>query len=395
MVETTLPSPFLSEREPECRVFRGAYATVTRARFPAPGARHGSLAGCLYTSDFERIDLSQREGGHFGDLFPSENPTRLEAADFRDAPLVRGRCLYLGHLMQHYGHFLIETLPNLGWARRLPEFDWLVFHPSWEKGMLPGNLFQALTVLGIPAHKLRVIEAPVQLEEVVVPERLFAFHHRANTRAREMYQVLRDTWAPDDGKPSLASPAIFLSRVNVSLYFGRTLIANEGFLEEQLLRLGFDVVCPENLSWEEQVRLFGAARFVVSAPGSGPHNILFGWPGGTLLEIGDARSVGGFYPTQSLCNQLAGWRALHLPFKGTMLARKPGWEVCWLPLAAIRRQIVQDPSFAALRDQLPRRGRRIGGGSFRRGLRLMLKGLLRAGKDQAARLAPQRREGNA
>jgi hypothetical protein len=376
----------LSVQEPQWLTFRGAYASETKVFWPGPGDRQGTIAGCLYTSEFERIALSEREGGHFGDVLVSSNPQRASADWFREAVQLPGRSLYLGHLMQHYGHFLIETLPNLWWTRQLPEFDWLVFHPFHEKGPPPETFRKVLALLGIPFSKVRVIDGPTRLDEVVVPERLFTFHRSANVRARKMYQFLSAQWGGSARVPLSDQGCYYLSRRYAVLQHGRAFVANEVLLEAQMLRLGLDVIYPDRLVFEDEVNVFSHARLLVGAGGSGMHNLVFARPGGLILEIGDSRSVQGFYPTQQLCNELAGWQGTRLPLFGSLIARRPGLEVTWIDPRRIRAAIQSEPLARELLSTRTRRGRRIAGGNDASGYRLLLRGLARAAKEKTAQL---------
>jgi capsular polysaccharide biosynthesis protein len=66
---------------------------------------------------------------------------------------------------------------------------------------------------------------------------------------------------------------------------GRRRIANESELTPILDRFGFQTVCAEELSFEEQVKLASRARYLVSNHGAGLTNMLFMREGGSVLEL--------------------------------------------------------------------------------------------------------------
>lgn len=66
---------------------------------------------------------------------------------------------------------------------------------------------------------------------------------------------------------------------------GRRRVANEAELIPVLKNFGFEIVCAEDLSFEEQVKLFSGARYLVSNHGAGLTNMLFMRDGGSVLEL--------------------------------------------------------------------------------------------------------------
>lgn len=66
---------------------------------------------------------------------------------------------------------------------------------------------------------------------------------------------------------------------------GRRKIVNEDELMPVLTKFGFEVVCAEELSFEEQVKRFSRARYLVSNHGAGLTNMLFMREGGSVLEL--------------------------------------------------------------------------------------------------------------
>src|ERR1700749_4097500 len=71
------------------------------------------IKGCVYDSNGDLISLSQRTSGVGGDRIVNSDSPRIEnvTATIR----IEHDCVYLGHLMGHYGHFLTETLSSF-WA---------------------------------------------------------------------------------------------------------------------------------------------------------------------------------------------------------------------------------------------------------------------------------------
>ena len=81
-------------------------------------------------------------------------------------------------------------------------------------------------------------------------------------------------------------------------------VQGEQKLTSMITQLGFEVVCPGDLHFKDQVRLFSEARFVVSVHGAGLSNIIFMPEGGKVLEIFGNRYVQSAYFWLSFLRQL-------------------------------------------------------------------------------------------
>jgi capsular polysaccharide biosynthesis protein len=66
---------------------------------------------------------------------------------------------------------------------------------------------------------------------------------------------------------------------------------NEEEIEALFMRYGFTILHPEQLSIQDQVRLFSRARMIAGPRGSGLHNIVFARPDTPLLLLTERRSV--------------------------------------------------------------------------------------------------------
>lgn len=74
---------------------------------------------------------------------------------------------------------------------------------------------------------------------------------------------------------------IFVSRANTY----RRRISNEHEILPIINNYGFEVIHPENISFEEQVKLFYSTAVLVGLHGAGLTNMIFMQPGSTIIEI--------------------------------------------------------------------------------------------------------------
>ncbi|MGY2052993.1 glycosyltransferase family 61 protein [Methylobacterium sp. JK268] len=194
--------------------------------------------------------------------------------------------LYVGQINPHYGHFIINTLarfwPLLDAAgARMPI---LCHGPVEAHGRLSSPAFVAtiLERLGLRLADLTVFDRPVRVRRVTVIAPALRELAWAHPRMAALGEVIGRTSL--EGVPVDADDRpVYLSKARVAAYVQR--VENEEDMAEALSRAGVDVVHPETLSFDEQVRLFARRRTVISCIGSALHTALFAPPGRSLIVI--------------------------------------------------------------------------------------------------------------
>jgi capsular polysaccharide biosynthesis protein len=68
----------------------------------------------------------------------------------------------------------------------------------------------------------------------------------------------------------------------------RRVMVNEAELADALVRLGFRVVVPSELTAREQIAAFSASRIIVAAHGAALANLVFAPPGAFVVEVASA-----------------------------------------------------------------------------------------------------------
>lgn len=188
----------------------------------------------------------------------------------------------------HYGHWFAEYLPRLRHFSRHPRFAEVPI--IVDEGMPPSHYEFLRTLVANRLHVLprgsallvdRLWVAPtinffppaLQAGHVVPPDRQAAWSVGA---LRFFAERLR----PDQVEPG--SRRIFLSRRNSSW----RRLANEAELVAALAPLGFEVVCPEEMAFADQVRTFATAGFIIAPNGSALNNLIFTSPRTKVVVFG-------------------------------------------------------------------------------------------------------------
>jgi capsular polysaccharide biosynthesis protein len=280
---------------PEVRSVEDAFLTHTRRgplATPTPPRRW--LRGAVYDRTGDLVKASQK-------LCVGDN--NWVAADQRSvkvdpaAELLAGRWLYGGHWMQHFGHFVAETLTTL-WPDRTAtgEVSGLVFHKylkrPWAEEPWQRRLLDLAGYAGLP---VRVVDnhASLRVESLVVPDRSLVAHGWAHPQAHLVWDRVA---APSRGRGGPAR--VFLSRAGHNearraaghRSADRSTAEWDAGVDAVFAAAGFEVARPETLSIDDQLALVADADLVAGASGSALHLSAFAPESARVLEIGDLRS---------------------------------------------------------------------------------------------------------
>jgi len=61
-----------------------------------------TLSGCVYDSDENKVQLSERYKGNLGEVYITKNPDSLNNENVLSTERLTGESIYLGHMMSIY-----------------------------------------------------------------------------------------------------------------------------------------------------------------------------------------------------------------------------------------------------------------------------------------------------
>jgi hypothetical protein len=256
-------------------------AAVTRFAFLGEDERH---RGAAYDSAGALIAASQRWPG---DPRQGCDPATLAEAmaDGRRVERTLPTAIYLGHAFPHFGHFLVETVPNLCWAREIAPDIPLLFHPFERRGE---NVFserpygiECLTLLGIPGRRVLMATSDYAVADLLLPPRAYDVRHGVRYDFGDVYRALRA--AALQGRDASHGGLVYLSRRRFKRRQQR--IENEAAVERHMRRRGFTILYPERMSLTEQIRAVAGAAIVAGVDGSALHLGAFMRPGSRMLVL--------------------------------------------------------------------------------------------------------------
>lgn len=266
-------------------------ATLTRHERPRLGLPGGGwfrrLRGAVHDQEGWVVPQSQRVAGRNDRNVPSDPPRLAEPVT--DAERLPGQWYYLGHWMWQYGHFLFETLPTLWSYRGEPT----VAHRFGDDGSPAVWQRRLMELAGAPTLPRIVDTAPLTVEQLRVPTRPTVVGASASAVAVDVWQTVSRAASPGADLPPGQGRLVALSRARlgggarVSAVKAPRQITNADALDDVWRRYGFEVVHPELLSVDEQLRVVREARVLMGVDGSALHSSAFVRPGTPIVLVGN------------------------------------------------------------------------------------------------------------
>jgi Glycosyltransferase 61 len=191
------------------------------------------------------------------------------------APVINDPVLIISHMAsQNFGHYMLDMVPLIVAAAE--------FHLDVaSRPMLPWQKTIAAYAGIDPDHIQTRRERVVFMKDVIVS----TYHNSMGTYAaspmlRQCFETVFNN-IPNAKKQGVSPKRLFISRGETKTRNLR----NRAELCRALERLGFMVVRPEFLAFEDQARLFAGADIIVTEYGAVMANVVFSKVGTTVIEI--------------------------------------------------------------------------------------------------------------
>lgn len=176
---------------------------------------------------------------------------------------VEGLCYFLGNLLPHWGHFLLDGISRLWFLLHLPtdlrrELKFICYDnhmPTWG--------WQILSAFGINEENLIFMKKGMLIKNLIMPLESYRTHVSASSEFQCVFDTIRDFYCNQlDVQPTRK---VYLSRRN---QLARKL-SNEIDIESLLASEGYEIIIPESLSVAEQVQLAASSKTLIGTTGSG------------------------------------------------------------------------------------------------------------------------------
>ena len=168
--------------------------------------------------------------------------------------------IFAGFLFKQYGHFLLESLARLWYAKAHPHLPicWV-----GRDGAILDFQEEILHLLGIK-NTILFVDQPVRFTELHIPAPGYIIrNHFTHAHAHFLGQ--------GHAEKTIANKKIYLSRKK---FGGESCLSNEDEVESALKDQGFSIYYPEEHSVHEQISHLSSADVILAVEGSALHTLI-------------------------------------------------------------------------------------------------------------------------
>jgi len=257
----------LLEGYPECKLYENVLYMPL-----APNEQPGDRSFGLYDCNGQLIEAA---GKFVGPRHEPAGPKLFTEIDHKKiSNFTQIPVFYMGWLVNHYGHFLVDTLCRMwAWTRiRSPKIK-ILYHGDLNIDQFLQTPFVAeiFEILSLTANDFIKFDQPIIIHRVIIANPAFEelnFCYRAFTNFfNEIGSKLLDRTQGQNDTP------IYLTKMN--LKSGISHYVNEADFVERLSKSGVEIISPESMSLREQIALFHTRTTITGLLGSAFHTSMF------------------------------------------------------------------------------------------------------------------------
>lgn len=236
----------------------------------------------------------------------------------RSTALAGEYCILANRSCRAYYHWLIDVLPKLS---IIGQFE----HLKSVSLLLPKDLspyhWASLELAGIPRERVTLIDAGYHtVDRVYFPEMLAPW---GSISPHAVSWLRTHLLKKAELSPRGTGRRIYVSRRDAN----QRRVVNEEEIINYVSNLGFEVVCPGEMSLADQIALFSSVDTVIAPHGAGSTNMVFAPTGATLIEFfGDNYVNGCYWALTNICSQ-----------RHAFIIGPSTWLDYHIPLADLRR----------------------------------------------------------
>lgn len=276
-------------------IYNNAFVTITEVREKNNGLKINS-SGAIYDKNGRIVIDSLRRSEFAGIKHIADSYIYITKPDL----FLKGEYIYAGHCHNHFGHYLIETLPELYYAVKSRKRILFQRFLGQMNAVSSSHSLFFLNFFGISLNDVVFVDKFIQIESLEVNERIVTINNSISPSAREAYQFVSNSIYSD-----YEYEKIFLSR-------SRLKQDKRGSTEELDLLMekkGFLVIHPQEINISEQIKIIKNASVIAGYDGSALHLSAFMKSGGKVVVMGERRNT-----NTKMINDLLGHETLYADF---------------------------------------------------------------------------------
>lgn len=222
------------------------------------GGVYGEDGKYIAASEQTAVNMRKRLSG-FRDMEPGQK-----------VPFADETVMYGNFFIKQWGHFLLDVIGRLWYALKNPSVKIVFTCYEGADLKIDGNYREFLSLLGIGADRIAVVNEPTRFRNVIVPDSSIV----PGSHYTREYLDMMDAVIAGAGLPAVRKGRkIFCSRQML----GKTSLNEFGeeTVESVFLQNGYQPVYMERLSLREQIAVLNSSEEIAMVCGSLSHNLLF------------------------------------------------------------------------------------------------------------------------
>lgn len=248
---------------PSIQHLPNVYAMPGRAALYFPDGR--VVPGTQHSFAPDNLPLTAEARAAVAGKQQAAAPDQVEIGDHA---VVKRPVIWGGEIIEHYGHFLSESVGRLWALFELGDMP-VAFTVRGRSDPNAGFIQDFFAALGI-SDRLMIVTEPTRFLDVIAPETAIQHVHRLYHQFDRPHLRVADTL--DQGPPTTRG-AVYLSRSQLG--GGRGGADHEVDLEDALAARGVEILHPEGMSLADQIAVFRHSALVIGLGGSAFHSSLF------------------------------------------------------------------------------------------------------------------------
>ena len=230
--------------------------------------------------------------------------------DVKDLDNVSSKSVFIGHITNHYGHFLLETMSRF-WIFLFNYLDKFqiknIVFIKWidESNNNKYKLFEIISnMINLQKYNIIFVDKPTKFNTIFIPQKLCYINKKMLNDQKIIYnELVRNSYCSSNNK---VYKKIYISRLK-----GIKRIKNENDIINIFKKYNFYIVNPQVKNFRYDILLYKQATVIAGLDGSNLHNVVFAKNKTNLIHISSGREL---LANQVECNKLKSINMYFIPY---------------------------------------------------------------------------------
>lgn len=231
--------------------------------------------------------------------------------------------IFIGTLYSVFGHVITDDLKKLWFlhselGKELMSKDVDVIYITWHRQELKSYVSHVFSLADVCLEKAKRIDTPTRYNHIYVPEDSLLYRGGRLCYTKEFRKIIECVGAKVPLEDASLVDKVYLSRT--ALHDWRDY--GEKPVEAAFAKLGYTIVHPEQLTFEQQIALYRRTKEIASTEGSLSHMFLFCRPQTKVVILKKANYINEY---QMMINAFSNVNAIYIDANRSIECKNP-WD---------------------------------------------------------------------